>query len=1133
MLNRAWLVATGLAAAVAFPAAHAVAQAPATTPGASPGSNRSIPAESDAAQAEALLRQSRQALDAKNLTLAVTTFKAAATASSGLPQMRGPLTEVARALVDAGIDPQLLRPPAPAATPAATPAAGSAAGSTAVVTGFSLPPMGGGAEGAAPAPGGDVRARKAEADRLVAEGRAALDRGDVATALHAARRADALAIPDELYSPGEPRVWQLLLDAESAANRRGVAVAGGVALAGGVAPASGVMQAGGMAAAQLGAAAGDDAVRQVQATQPGGDAGAGIGSRLFNEGLEALAAGDRAGAREKFVQAWQHEAELSPEVRQQLKDKLTLLQPEPLASSPNSKPLTPLEAVDQQQQLERQRLYREISNELSEAQKISTARPTEALDRIIKLKRRVREAKTDEAFRQQMNSIVDRALAEQQKYVDANRASIDLQLQNEQIEADLENDRTQRVAANDKISELVDTFAELMQERRYSEAEVVAKQVAILAPDSEISVQMLSRSRMALRLLMNEEIAVAKEESFSDYMLDVERSASLPDPALPMHMPEARVWEAMSARRLDRGDSPAGLSESEERIRQRLLANVDVRFPNRPLGEVLITLGTIAGVPIFIDQQAVAERNVNLDEPVTLDLQQPIMLKSALQLLLDRHDLTWMIQDEVLKITSPTRKRGNLRTVAYKVADLVTPIPNFASGYDDGLAGALRAAHQMASQSTNVHITPMSAIDLNRHAGSGGQLNPNTLAQYGGNSGFPGSGAAGVMGQQAGGGAIADFDSLMELIQTTIDPDTWEALGGPSTMAPYRANLSLVISTTTDVHEQISDLLASLRRLQNLQVTIEVRFITLSDSFYERIGVDFDFQIDDNVTTLPPEDRGPSVSVGLSQPGTFTSDLDIQFNQGGFGSTVPAVGGFNTGDGARLGFAILSDIEAFFFLEAAQGDSRSNVLQAPKVTLFDGQLASINDTTSRPFVTSIIPVVGDFAVAQQPVIVVLNEGTQLNVQAVVSDDKRFVRLTLVPLFTQINDVDTFTFEGSRRRRSSNTVTDPETGEPIEEDEDEEIIQGTTVQQPSFSQTSVSTTVSVPDGGTILLGGIKRLREQRNEVGVPMLSKIPYVNRLFRNVGIGREATSLMLMVTPRIIIQEEEEIAQTGFDPGS
>ena len=56
-----------------------------------------------------------------------------------------------------------------------------------------------------------------------------------------------------------------------------------------------------------------------------------------------------------------------------------------------------------------------------------------------------------------------------------------------------------------------------------------------------------------------------------------------------------------------------------------------------------------------------------------------------------------------------------------------------------------------------------------------------------------------------------------------------------------------------------------------------------------------------------------------------------------------------------------------------------------------------------------------------------------------------------------------------------------------------------------------------------MGGIKRLAEGRNERGLPLLGKLPYVSRLFKNVGIGRETQTLMMMVTPRIIIQEEEE----------
>ena len=203
--------------------------------------------------------------------------------------------------------------------------------------------------------------------------------------------------------------------------------------------------------------------------------------------------------------------------------------------------------------------------------------------------------------------------------------------------------------------------------------------------------------------------------------------------------------------------------------------------------------------------------------------------------------------------------------------------------------------------------------------------------------------------------------------------------------------------------------------------------------------------------------------------------------------------------------------------------------------MFNGQSASVTDGASRPFVTSVVPVVGDFAVAHQPIITILPDGTNLNVTAVVSDDRRFVRLQLVPFFTQVTDVDTFTFDGSTTtEQSSTSVLDNlleavDGGSRSEEDETERTTtQGITVQLPVLAQTSVNTVVSVPDGGTVLMGGIKRMNESRTERGVPFLSNVPYVNRLFKNVGIGHETQNLMMMVTPRIIIQDEIEEDQVG-----
>ena len=238
--------------------------------------------------------------------------------------------------------------------------------------------------------------------------------------------------------------------------------------------------------------------------------------------------------------------------------------------------------------------------------------------------------------------------------------------------------------------------------------------------------------------------------------------------------------------------------------------------------------------------------------------------------------------------------------------------------------------------------------------------------------------------------------------------------------------MSLVISQTQEVHEQIVDLLNQLRRLQDLQVTIEVRYITLNDNFFERIGVDFQAEHHRRRRIASPAAApNTSLTVGLNPPAVGGTFSELHQRPGDSVHAVELHAGHaavrQPQDVANFGFAILSDIEAYFLVNASQGDTRTNILQAPKVTLFNGQTASVSDTTQTPFVISVIPVVGNFAVAQEPVIVVLNEGTFLTVQAVISNDRRFVRLTVVPFFSKIGDVTEFTFSGSSTT-TNNTST---------------------------------------------------------------------------------------------------------------
>ena len=181
--------------------------------------------------------------------------------------------------------------------------------------------------------------------------------------------------------------------------------------------------------------------------------------------------------------------------------------------------------------------------------------------------------------------------------------------------------------------------------------------------------------------------------------------------------------------------------------------------------------------------------------------------------------------------------------------------------------------------------------------------------------------------------------------------------------------MALVINQTPDIQEQIADLLAALRRLQDQEVAVEVRLISVSEDFFERIGVNFNVNILNNSQKYQPalvnNAFTPNSSLfinnfqpnngaifGLTPAGTLTSDLNIPVTQQSFFQTVPQFGGYTAG-GLSLGLAFLSDIQVFLFMEAVQGDQRTNIMQAPKLTLFNGQTATLTVNTQGSFVQGV------------------------------------------------------------------------------------------------------------------------------------------------------------------------------------
>jgi hypothetical protein len=125
------------------------------------------------------------------------------------------------------------------------------------------------------------------------------------------------------------------------------------------------------------------------------------------------------------------------------------------------------------------------------------------------------------------------------------------------------------------------------------------------------------------------------------------------------------------------------------------------------------------------------------------------------------------------------------------------------------------------------------------------------------------------------------------------------------------------------------------------QATIQTPQQTLSDSFYERNGVQW----------------------GVNWPGGF-------FRFGGPGAGVPPFGGYLPGAGAQMGVGFGGPgYRGYFNATAAQGFRRGFVAQTPMLTLTNGIPGFVADASLTPFVMGYVPVVGGYVPGLPPTVV--------------------------------------------------------------------------------------------------------------------------------------------------------------------
>jgi Flp pilus assembly secretin CpaC/tetratricopeptide (TPR) repeat protein len=364
-------------------------------------------------------------------------------------------------------------------------------------------------------------------------------------------------------------------------------------------------------------------------------------------------------------------------------------------------------------------------------------------------------------------------------------------------------------------------------------------------------------------------------------------------------------------------------------------------------------------------------------------------------------------------------------------------------------------------------------------------------------------------------------DTLVSLIQENIAPDAWtDDANNSINQMPG----TLVVKTTPEIHEQIASLLKNLRRNTLTLVHIETRFIEVEDSFLEDIGVD--------LRGLPPalgaglDDFGqpnaggvgtPSNPAGIGtgiQPGVFYPGVngDLMGRTQNLFDTVLGQPDVLTGSGGlSLQALFLDNANVQAVIRAVTKYQNSNFVNAPSLTIRSGSRGNIQVLTNRTYVRDFEPEIAQAAVIAQPELGVVRDGIVLDVRAIASADRRFITLELRPTLAEL-------------------IPDA-AGNPLPE---AQVSLGTpnannvTIQLPELKIQRLRTTATIPDGATLLLGGLKTSIEQDLESETPFLADVPLLGSIFKRQGQYTSKRKMLILLTASILAPEEVE-PKTGF----
>jgi len=610
------------------------------------------------------------------------------------------------------------------------------------------------------------------------------------------------------------------------------------------------------------------------------------------------------------------------------------------------------------------------------------------------------------------------------------------------------------------------------QRERYGVAETLAEQILLLDPGNQVATEMRDIARQPRH-------QKRKEENLQRYRENWIRTfEQLDGMAVPqvetVVFDDLKRWREVSQRgAYEFSDSSSASRADNDAVLRRLgEIRIQPRFgedgEGAPLDEIAAYLQQVTGVNFIVSQKVTDE----LDEDETsvyLDLTER-SVENTLNLITEvRENLRWKIDDGVVQFVTAEELTGGQVLRMYEVRDLIRPISDFPG--------------------REINVTP-----------SGGAIQFDEDLEE----------------REA---LILTEDALDDLIRTNVSPDSWDADEANSLRI---STGTMVVNQTPEVQDQIQKLLTGLREATGIMVDIQARFLKVQDSFLEDIGVDFrglgapgqgsNEILNDFGDSTTQQQLGQEIGQG--------NDLGAFFDDGEDGDVRSRVENLFDGflgdedvltgsGGLAVQWTYLNDLELEMILRAVSKSERVELVTAPNVLVFNTARSNLTVMNQVAYVQDFDVEIAQSASIADPIVAVVEDGVVLDVRPVVSADRRFITLELRPTVAELQrPIGSFTTSlGS----GSNTVT---------------------IQLPELEISRVRTSVPMPDGGTVLLGGFKVHDSQDLRSGVPILNKIPVLSFFFERKGTFISNRKLLILLKADIVIPREHEptAAQLGLD---